>query len=155
MSDKISKGRDLAFDVSRQFLTLALGGIAFAIGVTGSHPDAFGTTSFWAAIGFFGLSIVAGFMFLMHAVSSLAQDKALDVYHVLPRILILIQVPAVVIGAALLLFLHAGNLRDVPKITSVTVEILVGGKKTTVTVPAGSTLEASIAPDNTVKAFIK
>jgi hypothetical protein len=154
MRDRISKGTDLAFEVSKQFLTLALGGVAFAIGITGSHPEAFGTIWFWLAIILFGLSIFTGFVFLMAGVSSLGQDKAFDVYRPFHRMLSIIQVLSIVAGASLLLYIHASSLRyDSP--TTVTFEIHVAGKMTSMTVPAGSSVEAVVAPDNTVKVTIK
>lgn len=150
MSEEISKAQELAFDISRQFMTFAVAGIGFAIAVTGEHPDAYSAKSFAVGIGLFVLGVVAGLAFLMHGVSKFSEKMPLDVYSALPRWLSLIQIFSVAGGASLILYLHLSTLTSPAPPPEVIVDITVGGKKSSVLAPAGSKVEAAVSLDGTV-----
>lgn len=155
MNDQVSKGHDLAFEVSRQFLTLSLGGIGFAVGVTGQQPEVFSTWMFWVAILSFGLSMVVGFMFLMNGVSTLGQGQDFDVYGKLPRTLSILQVVFVLVGSVLILGIHSQTVSTEPKVTNIVVEVATSGEKTSLSAPAGSTVELTVETNGTIRAAIK
>lgn len=155
MNDQVSKGQDLAFDVSRQFLTLSLGGIGFAVGVTGQQPEVFLTCIFWVAILSFVFSMALGFMFLMNGVSTLGQGQGFDVYGRLPRTLSGLQVIFVLVGSVLILVIHSQTVSTVPKVTNVVVEVASSGEKTSLSAPAGSTVELTVETNGTIRAAIK
>jgi hypothetical protein len=96
------KAADLAFDVTKQFLTLALAGIAFVVGLSFNTPGAVSSLMLWLTVVIFGLSAVFGLFFLLHGVNLLSEKKTYDVYASSLRFLSIVQIAMVLLGAALL-----------------------------------------------------
>jgi hypothetical protein len=97
------KAADLAFDLTKQFLTLAFGGIAFVAGLSFSSPGAVSSILLWWVIGVFGASAVLGLVVLMHGVNLLGEKKTFDVYVSSLRILSLLQIASMLTGTVLLI----------------------------------------------------
>lgn len=96
------KGADLAVDIAKQLLTLSLGGIAFAVGITTTDAKALHEDSFWWVIGTYGACTLFGFLFLMIGVNRYEKGTALDVYKGAARFLPLLQIILMVAGTWLL-----------------------------------------------------
>lgn len=96
------KAADLAFDVTKQFLTLALAGIAFIVGLSFNTPGAISALMLWATVGVFGVSAVFGLLFLMRGVHQLSEKKTYDVYATSLRSLSAFQIILVLFGVVLL-----------------------------------------------------
>jgi hypothetical protein len=92
----------LSFDLTKQFITLAVGGIAFVVGLSYSSPTTISSLLLWATIGVFGLSAVLGLFFLMHGVNTLSVQKSYDVYATSLRVLAGFQILLVLAGVILL-----------------------------------------------------
>jgi hypothetical protein len=92
----------LSFDVTKQFVTIAVGGIAFVVGLSSSSPTAISSFLLWTTIAVFGLSAVFGLLFLMHGVNTLSVQKSYDIYATGLRILAISQISLVLIGVVLL-----------------------------------------------------
>jgi hypothetical protein len=97
------KAADLAFDVTKQFLTLGLAGIAFVVGLSFSTPGVISRVMLWGTVGVFGLSAIFGLLFLMSGVSQLQIEKTYDVYTRWLRALSIVQIALVLAGVILLL----------------------------------------------------
>ena len=103
----------LAFDLTRQFIAIALGGIGFIVGLHYASPSTISTLMFWATLTVFGVSAVFGLVFLMHGVSRLYNDKSYDVYATGLRITSIMQILLVLLGVTLLcLFLGSPSTQD-------------------------------------------
>jgi hypothetical protein len=96
------KAADLGFDVTKQFLTLALAGIAFVSGLSFNSPGTVSSVLQWAIMIAFGLSVVFGLVFLMRGVNLLSIEKSFDIYMGSLRILAMAQIVLFVVGVALL-----------------------------------------------------
>lgn len=92
----------LGFDLTKQFITLALGGIAFVVGLSFSTPNAVSTVLLWSTVAVFALSTVLGLAFLMHGVNILSVDRSYDIYATSLRLLSAFQIILVLIGVVLL-----------------------------------------------------
>lgn len=92
----------LSFDLTKQFITLAVGGIAFVVGLSYSAPTAISAVLLWSTIAVFGLSAVFGLFFLMHGVNTLSVQKSYDVYATSLRVLAALQILLVLGGVILL-----------------------------------------------------
>lgn len=92
----------LAFDLTKQFITLALGGIAFVVGLYFSTPNAVSMVLFWSTVGVFAGSTILGLAFLMHGVNILSVQRSYDIYATSLRFLAGLQIILVLIGVALL-----------------------------------------------------
>lgn len=92
----------LSFDLTKQFLTLAVGGMAFVVGLAYSTPAAISSTLLWVTVGLFGCSVICGLLFLMHAVTTLSEKKSYDVYATGLRVLAGLQILLTLIGVAML-----------------------------------------------------
>jgi len=91
----------LAFDITKQFITIAIGGIAFVVGLYSSSPTAVSSFLLWTTVVVFGLSALFGLVFLMHGVSLLSIDKSYDVYATGLRFLSIFQIVLVFLGVIL------------------------------------------------------
>jgi|GEM_PF-6110337 len=100
--DHDKEAAKLGFDLTKQFLTLAIGGIAFVVGLSFSTPSAVSSVLLWATLGVFGLSAVLGLFFLMHGVNILSVQKSYDIYATSLRFLAGFQIILVLVGVALL-----------------------------------------------------
>jgi hypothetical protein len=96
------KAADLAFDVTKQFLTLALAGIAFVVGLSLNASASISSTMLWITVAVFSLSTVLGLLFLMSGVHQLSEKKSYDVYTSALRFLSISQIFTVLVGVALL-----------------------------------------------------
>lgn len=92
----------LGFDLTKQFITLAVGGIAFVVGLSYSAPTAISSFLLWGTIGVFGCSALLGLFFLMHGVNTLSEKKSYDIYATSFRLLAASQIVLVLLGVALL-----------------------------------------------------
>jgi membrane protein implicated in regulation of membrane protease activity len=92
------KAAELGFDLTKQFLTLAFGGIAFVVGLSFSNPSAVSTTLLWVAIGLFSASCLFGLLFLMKGVNHLSEKKSFDIYATSLRVLSILQIIFVLCG---------------------------------------------------------
>jgi hypothetical protein len=91
----------LGFDVTKQFITIAISGIAFVVGLSFSTPTAISSILLWCTIGVFGLSAIFGLLFLMHGVKILGVQKSYDVYATSLRFLAIVQIALVLLGVIL------------------------------------------------------
>lgn len=96
------KAADLGFDLTKQFLTLAFGGIAFVVGLSFNNPGVVSRTMLWWIIVTFGLSVLLGLFFLMNGVSQLANKKSFDIYASSLRALSILQILFMLSGTILL-----------------------------------------------------
>lgn len=92
----------LGFDLTKQFITIAIGGVAFVVGLSQSSPTAISFVMLVATVGVFGFSAVFGLIFLMRGVNRLSVEKSYDVYSTSLRILAALQITFVLIGVVLL-----------------------------------------------------
>lgn len=92
----------LGFDLTKQFITLAVGGIAFVVGLSFSTPTAVSSILLWSTIGVFAVSAILGLFFLMHGVNILSVQKSYDIYATSLRFLAGLQVILVLGGMILL-----------------------------------------------------
>lgn len=100
--DHDKEAAKLGFDLTKQFLTLALGGIAFVVGLSFSTPSAVSSILLWTTLGMFGLSAIFGLFFLMHGINILSVQKSYDIYATSLRFLAALQVLLVLVGVILL-----------------------------------------------------
>ena len=100
--DHEQEAAKLGFDITKQFLTLAIGGIAFVVGLSYSTPSAVSSTLLWSTVAVFGASALFGLMFLMHGVSTLSIKKSYDVYATSLRLLAVLQILLMLGGVGLL-----------------------------------------------------
>ncbi len=148
------KSVDLANDVAKQFIALALGGIAFAVGITSQDAAALRTVLFWLVIGAFGVSSLLGFGFLMHGVSSQAQGKRLELYSGAARWAPVLQIVALVGAVVALLFFHIDAAsRKTAQETKLTIQ--QGGKDTTLAVQPGRAVTIAVSPTGDLTAEVK
>ncbi len=149
------KGADLAVDIAKQLLTLSLGGIAFAVGITTTDAKALHEDSFWYVIGTYGGSTLLGFLFLMYGVSRYAKGVELKVYEGAARFLPLIQMILLVGGTWLLLNFHveAASRRAGDLETKLTVH--QAGKDTAISLQPGKAVTLTISSSGEMKAEIK
>lgn len=148
------KSVELANDLAKQFIALALGGIAFAVGITSQDAVALRTVLFWVVIGAFALSSLLGFGFLMHGVSSQSQGKRLELYSGAARWVPMLQIAALVVAVVALLLFHVdATSRTTAQETKVTIQ--QGGKDTTLAVQAGRTVTIAVSPTGDLKAEVK
>ncbi len=96
------KAAELGFDVTKQFLTLALSGIAFVVGLSFSSPNVVSTILLWSTVGMFGGSAVLGLLFLMRGVNILSVHSSYDIYATSLRWLSGAQILLVLVGVSLL-----------------------------------------------------
>jgi hypothetical protein len=96
------KAAELGFDLTKQFLTLSLAGIAFIVGLSFNSPGAISSLMLWCVVGVFGLSTALGLLFLMRGVSLLSVDKSFDIYTGSLRVLAVLQISLVVGGVIML-----------------------------------------------------
>jgi hypothetical protein len=96
------KAAELGFDLTKQFLTLAFGGIAFVVGLSFSTPGAVSLLMLWLVIGAFGGSAILGLVFLMHGVNLLSVKQSYDIYASSLRAFAIFQIIFMLIGTALL-----------------------------------------------------
>jgi len=92
----------LGFDLTKQFITLAVGGIAFVVGLSFSSPTVVSSVLLWSTIAVFALSAVLGLFFLMHGVNILSVQKSYDIYATSLRFLAGLQIALVLVGMVLL-----------------------------------------------------
>lgn len=149
------KSLDVANDVAKQFIALALGGIAFAIGISGKSPGSLNDPRFWIAIGALGLSAILGFLFLMGAVARMADGKRLDVYSGLPRFLAGMQIILVGVATVVLLLFHIRDVARQAGLSQTKVVIQQGGKDTTLVAEPGKNITISVTTTGELKAEVK
>ena|ERR1017187_2146866 len=119
------KAAELGFDVSKQFLSLALAGIAFVVGLSFNAPGAVSTFMFWFVIAIFGGSAVMGLLFLMRGVGQLSIHNSYDVYDRSLRILSGAQILLVIGGVVVLLPILESRPTRRPPITGRNMEIRI------------------------------
>jgi hypothetical protein len=100
--DHEQEAAKLSFDLTKQFITLAIGGIAFVVGLSFSTPTAISSVLLWITIAVFALSAVFGLVFLMHGVNTLSIQKSYDIYATSLRFLASLQIILVLVGVVLL-----------------------------------------------------
>jgi hypothetical protein len=147
MSDKI-KSAEIGFDLSKQFLSIAFAGVAFAVGISTADGKASSSWLFWAAIIVFGLSAILGFLFLMRGVADYSTNGQCDIYNTGLRFLSLFQILFVSSGVIFLLFLHLKTKKP-PEDSKAGVRIEFGGK--VISSAKDSVLDVKISPDGSVE----
>ncbi|HEY5296437.1 MAG TPA: hypothetical protein VIK59_00775 [Verrucomicrobiae bacterium] len=132
MSDEYKqKAAELGFDLTKQFLTLAFGGIAFVVGISFSTPSAVSTALLWWAIGLFSASCIAGLLFLMCGVSHLNEKKNFDIYAMSLRTLSVLQIIFVIVGVVMLCPIVNHRPAHLQDSKSSSIEIHVNGQSMT------------------------
>jgi hypothetical protein len=101
-SSAIKDAAYLAFDVTRQFLTIAIGGIGFTLGLAYANPAINSSLLFNASLIVYALSVASGLLFLMHSVGKLSSDRSYNIYSRGLRVLSAMQILLVVLGTILL-----------------------------------------------------
>ena len=101
-NDHEQEAAKLSFDITKQFITIAVGGIAFVVGLSVSSPTTISSFLLWATIGIFVVSAGFGLLFLMHGVNTLSIKKSYDVYATGLRFLSIFQILLVLLGVILL-----------------------------------------------------
>ena len=96
------KAAELGFDLTKQFLTLALAGIAFVVGLSFNTPGAVSSLMLWLVIGVFGGSVLLGLLFLMRGVSLLSVEKSYNIYAPSLRGLAILQIILMLVGTVFL-----------------------------------------------------
>ncbi len=99
-----------AVDLSKQFVTIASGGLAFAITLALAYPMSFGYWHLLSTILLFGVSIGFGLAFLMTVVGHINKLNNYDVYTPCPRLMILCQM---LLLAGAIILIAVGTLRCV------------------------------------------
>jgi hypothetical protein len=150
------KSVDVANDIAKQFITLALGGIAFAVGITTQDPQALQGRLFWAVIGGFAVSGLLGFGFLMHGVSHMAEGRGrLDLYQGAARWAPVLQIAALSGAMAALLVFHVNAVARKAGVQETRLTIQQGGKDTILAVQPGKAVMISVSQSGELKAEIK
>ena len=138
----------LGFDLTKQFITLALGGIAFVVGLSFSTPTAVSSILLWSTVGVFALSAIFGLFFLMHGVNILSIDKSYDIYATSLRVLAALQILLVLVGVVLLIpiLYHRPDSTDTAN-TSNTIKIQIDSQKS-ISYPVEKDKSYTIEMDN-------
>jgi len=92
----------LAFDLARQFITIAIGGIGFTVGILCASPIVVSSALVWSVLAAFGTTVALGLFFIMHGIGILSQDKSYNVYIPSLRITSLLQILSAAVGVGLL-----------------------------------------------------
>jgi hypothetical protein len=120
----------LGFDLTKQFITFALGGIAFVVGLYFSTPNAVSIVLLWSTVAVFAVSTILGLAFLMHGVNILSVQRSYDIYATSLRFLSGLQIILVLIGVALLApILYYKPTSPTPSATSNTITIQIDSKQ--------------------------
>jgi hypothetical protein len=117
------KAADLGFDLTKQFLTLAFGGIAFIVGLSFNTPGAISSFMLWGVVGTFAVSAALGLCFLMHGVSLLHVHNSYDIYASSLRILAVAQIVLVLLGVGLLVPVLSARSAKKPRLSGNSIEI--------------------------------
>ena len=147
----------LGFDLTKQFLTLALGGIAFIVGLSFSTPSAVSSVLLWSTVAVFAVSAVLGLFFLMHGVNILSVQKSYNIYATPLRWLAGLQIVLVLVGVALLCPILYSRPAPASLATSNSIQIQMGpqqslsypieqGKNYTIEIEAGKVKFSAITP---------
>jgi hypothetical protein len=80
-SDSHKESAKLAIELTKQFITLAVGAIGFVIGLLSSNLDLMPKTVSVACLIGFAASVVCGLFFFMCAVGEINLNSNFDVYH--------------------------------------------------------------------------
>jgi len=124
------KAAELGFDLTKQFITLALAGIAFVVGLSFNSPGTVPALLLWPTVGVFGLSTVLGLLFLMRGVNQLSIQKSYDIYASSLTVLAGSQIVLVLIGVALLIPIL--QMRPIRSGSLTTMEIRFGPERSVV-----------------------
>ena len=89
----------MACDLVRQFVNIAVGGMAFVVGL--SVAVKISLYLFWAILIVLGFSVAVGLLFLMHSIALVSIGKY-DVYKPSLRWLAIVQILLVAVGIGLL-----------------------------------------------------
>ena len=89
----------MACDLVRQFVNIAVGGMAFAVGL--ALAVNISQVLFWSILIIFGLSVALGLLFLMHSIA-LVWVGEYNVYKWSLRWLVIGQILLVAVGVVLL-----------------------------------------------------
>jgi hypothetical protein len=150
------KSVDVANDIAKQFITLALGGIAFAVGITTQDPQALQSRLFWGVIGGFAISGLLGFGFLMHGVSHMAEGKGrLNLYQGAARWVPMLQIATLCGATAALVFFHVNAVARKAGTQETKLTIQQAGKDTILAVQPGKAVAISVSQSGDLKAEIK
>lgn len=158
MSDLKKRSVEIVSDLAKQFIGLGLGGLAFAIAVDGGGVAQAGASSFWWwAVVAMAVSVLLGFLCLMHFVGKLAKEEEVDVYARLPRALSVLQILTLLVGAGLLLYLHVRSTANANAVGQdhADVRLVHEGKATAVTADGDREVVFEIRPDGSVVVTVR
>jgi hypothetical protein len=115
----------LALDFTRQLIKIAVGGIAFVIGVHYTTPTPISTWLLWTILAAFGVSAMLGLLFLMNSISRITHKKSYDVYATSLRIIAAVQILLVAVGIFLvcLLPINTRTHKDTIEVQNETVRL--------------------------------
>jgi hypothetical protein len=139
------KAAELAFDLTKQFLTLAFAGIAFVVGLWFNTPGTVPSVLLWCVIASFGLSTVLGLGFLMHGVNLLSIQNTYDIYASSLRVLAVFQIFLVLLGSVFLVMILGGH-KTASKAAALSIEIKTGQQ--TITYPIDPNRSITIEIEN-------
>jgi len=89
------------FDMTRQFITIAIGAIGFILGIYYAMPVTQSTTLFWITLLTLGLSVVFGLLYFMRGIGMLSDDKTYNVNTPILRIYSISQILFTLLGVLL------------------------------------------------------
>ncbi len=101
-AEALKESAKLGIDVAKQFLTLALGGLAFIVGWVMAGKTVISSALAVCCVVLFGISVLFGLLFLMCAVGHINKDQNYNVYTPTLRFLSSLQILLFMVGVALL-----------------------------------------------------
>jgi len=136
----------LACNVTQQFITIAIGGIAFMVGTSFSSPVS--PLVFWLTLMVFGSSVLAGLWLLGYVVGCMNKGRY-DAYAPAFRLLAIVQMFLAVVGIVLLCgTLQANKTNTVIDSNMNLIEFSFGSDDAIVRCPFESGRKYSIECDN-------
>jgi hypothetical protein len=116
----------LAFDLARQFITIAIGGIGFTVGIAYASPVLFSSALIWIILLAFGATVLFGLLFIMHGIGILSQDKSYNVYIPSLRAISFIQILSAIVGIGLLCVFLRSHVNTDDEANSNDIQIKLG-----------------------------
>lgn len=148
MSEFKKRAVEVSFDLSKQFISLAFAGVAFAVGLSAGNGMIATSLLFWAVIALFAASSLLGFLYLMRGAASLSADKEFDIYETICRIWAILQIVFVFVGVAFLLVLHLKfNKKETADSAGSNIELTVNQNKLRYKVPTGKDIRVVLDKD--------
>lgn len=136
----------LSTEVAKQFISLALGGVAFVTGLVFSGKAEISLGSLSVIYICFGSSSIFGLLFLMNRVALISQDGKYDPFAGLPRTFSTIQILAFLAGVVWLSVLTVKEISEINQpADSRVLEIMVDEDTVRYPVPDSGRIEVVVS----------